>query len=131
MSRMMFVSCRATPRFSAYSRARGFRHPKILMQMSPMADATRRQYSCSSPNVVYRVMSRSMATPSMISSKAFRGRLNLLTNGCRRCPWRVAGRVPSKQRASSARQKGTAAAPAGRSPNVDGASSIASSTARQ
>ena len=39
------MSWSATPNWSAYSRERSSSHPKILMQIIPTAEATRRQYS--------------------------------------------------------------------------------------
>jgi hypothetical protein len=77
----MLVSCSATPRFNAYSAARGPLQPKILMQIRPTADATRRQYSNSSSKVAYAVRSRSIATPSITSSNAARGRSKRVMNG--------------------------------------------------
>jgi hypothetical protein len=47
----MLVSCSATPRFTAYSQALALVQPKILMQMRPTAEATRRQYSNRLSNV--------------------------------------------------------------------------------
>ena len=76
------------PRFTAYERVRGSEYPKISTQISPTADATRRQYPASASKVGIRVTARSISTPSINSSNGARGRLNSRTNGCsaRPCP---------------------------------------------
>ena len=47
----MLVSCSATPRLQRVLAGAGLRQPKIRMQISPTAEATRRQYSSRSSNV--------------------------------------------------------------------------------